>query len=69
MPFTLSVINTSFPFCSFAKRNSVLHYVRTVDVQCFTQDKNKQTKQRVQRKKLEDIVGKLKEIENDNTNN
>ncbi|XP_076674046.1 uncharacterized protein LOC143372069 [Andrena cerasifolii] len=51
------------------KESSVLHYVRTVDVQCFARDKNKQTKRRVQRKKLEDIVGKLKEIENDNINN
>ncbi|XP_043248319.1 uncharacterized protein LOC122395075 [Colletes gigas] len=46
------------------KENSILHYVKTVDIQCFAQDKSKETKQCVQRNKLEDIVGKLKEIEN-----
>lgn len=51
------------------ERNSVLNYVKTMDIQCFAQDKSKQMKQSVQRKKLEDIVGKLKEIENSNMNN
>lgn len=58
-----------FLFYFLVERNSVLHYVKTVDVQCFAQDKNKQMKQCVQRKKLEEIVGKLKEIENTNINN
>lgn len=59
-----------FPFkVSRNKENSVLHYVKTMDIQCFAQDKSKQMKQSVQRKKLEDIVGKLKEIENSNMNN
>ncbi|XP_031772252.1 uncharacterized protein LOC100864475 isoform X3 [Apis florea] len=56
-------------FHSYAKRNSILHYVKTMDIQCFAQDKNKQMKQNIQRKKLEDIVGKLKEVENSNMNN
>lgn len=47
----------------------MLHYVKTMDIQCFTQDKSKQMKQNVQRKKLEDIVEKLKEIEFSNMNN
>ncbi|XP_006624680.1 uncharacterized protein LOC102674324 isoform X1 [Apis dorsata] len=58
----------SFFHC-YAKRNSILHYVKTMDIQCFAQDKNKQMKQNIQRKKLEDIVGKLKEIESSNMNN
>lgn len=40
-----------------------------MDIQCFAQDKNKQMKQSIQCKKLEDIVGKLKEIESNNMNN
>ncbi|XP_076483909.1 LOW QUALITY PROTEIN: uncharacterized protein LOC117160759 [Bombus vancouverensis nearcticus] len=56
-------------FHSVLERNSVLHYVKTMDIQCFAQDKSKRMKQSVQRKKLEDIVGKLKEIENSNMNN
>ncbi|CAK9829164.1 hypothetical protein ANTRET_LOCUS6554 [Anthophora retusa] len=51
------------------KENSVLHYVKTVDIQCFTQDKNEQMQQSVRCKKLEDIVGKLKEVENGNISN
>ncbi|XP_026300209.1 uncharacterized protein LOC100577197 isoform X2 [Apis mellifera] len=59
-----------FPFqISRNKKNSILHYVKTMDIQCFAQDKNKQMKQSIQRKKLEDIVGKLKEIESSNMNN
>ncbi|KOX81360.1 hypothetical protein WN51_10693 [Melipona quadrifasciata] len=63
-------LSQQFPFQTPKnKENSVLHYVKTMDIQCFTQDKSKQMKQNVQRKKLEDIVGKLKEIENSNMNN
>lgn len=56
-------------FYFYVRRNSVLHYVKTVDIQCFTQDKNKGMKQKVQRKKLEDIVRKLKQTGNSNINN
>ncbi|KAK1121357.1 hypothetical protein K0M31_010651 [Melipona bicolor] len=63
-------LSQQFPFQTPKnKESSVLHYVKTMDIQCFTQDKSKQLKQNVQRKKLEDIVGKLKEIENSNMNN
>ncbi|XP_043525442.1 uncharacterized protein LOC122536817 isoform X2 [Frieseomelitta varia] len=65
-------LSQQFPFQAPKKKNkgnSVLHYVKTMDIQCFTQDKSKQMKQSVQRKKLEDIVGKLKEIEFNNMNN